>query len=117
MSPSAPDDNERLFHCANLQGVILGVGLAMLEQYFLQESQPSPDDLGKTKRRKTPANSTPGTPDIDDDDAVFPFHPLLPGHPGGHAGKKAKTGIGYAGSIREDVRVLLSYRVIIVGLE
>ena len=46
--------NDCLFHCPNLQGVILGVGLAMLETKFAEEveSQPSSTNTDKTRKRR-----------------------------------------------------------------
>lgn len=94
---TAKDDP--LFHCSNLQGVILGVGLSMLEQLFTEQTQENYDkkecSTRTTKRRKTEQNSTP---DNDEDDGVY--------YAGIHSslqGKKAKGGTGYAGDQKEDV--------------
>jgi hypothetical protein len=94
-------EEECLFHCANLQGVILGVGLTMLEQYFHDESSSASETVEKSasgKRRKSSTPLASHTLDIDDDDDAYPL-------PSGK-GKKAKLGIGYAGDVREDVRNL-----------
>ena len=100
-NPNA-DEQECLFHCANLQGAILGVGLAMLEQSFLDESVVTPDESNKSKRRKASGNSTPLATDAEDDDETY--FALTLGHiHAGPAGKKAKTGVGYAGTQKEDV--------------
>ncbi|KAI0340853.1 ubiquitin conjugating enzyme family protein [Trametopsis cervina] len=97
MSANQLEPDECLFHCANLQGVILGVGLTMLEQYFLHESggnSADQSDKGSNgKRRKAPLPPAHML-DLDDDDDAYPL-------PSGK-GKKAKLGIGYAGDIRED---------------
>ena len=37
--PAPIDIDASLFHCSNLQGAILGIGLAMLEKAFLDDSQ------------------------------------------------------------------------------
>ncbi|KAI0092127.1 ubiquitin conjugating enzyme family protein [Irpex rosettiformis] len=97
MTQNQLDENECLFHCANLQGAILGVGLTMLEKYFLEESGPAgdvPDKPINGKRRKAPAVQAHHGADIDDDDDSYPLPSMK--------GKKAKLGIGYAGEIRED---------------
>ncbi|EIW82142.1 ubiquitin conjugating enzyme family protein [Coniophora puteana RWD-64-598 SS2] len=95
-----------LFHCSNIQGAILGVGLAMLETHFIEQRNQSSDSANSqeakprtSKRRKTdsPVASPPPNPDgessDDDDDDDF----YTPG-----TGGKAKGGIGYAGDGRED---------------
>lgn len=100
VSKAQLEEGEALFHCPNLQGILLGVGLAMLEQKFLEE-QDSPAPQGgrpKTgKRRKAEPVPIPVThhDDDDDDDVMYP----IPFHP---TGKKAKLGVGYAGETRED---------------
>ena len=97
MTTSQMDEQECLFHCANLQGVILGVGLTMLEKYFLEETSSSgdvPEKPANGKRRK-PQTVQAHHADLDDDDDAYPPPPSK--------GKKAKLGIGYAGDIREDV--------------
>ena len=96
-------DENPLYHCADLQGVILGVGLTMLEQVFADQvadaaarsagastTKPS----GNTKKRKADTNAlhTPMDPD-DVDDLYYSTG----------KGKKAKGGVGYAGNVREDV--------------
>lgn len=93
-------DENPLFHCSNLQGVILGVGLGMLEQLFSEQIR----DVGvprsitenkNTKKRKVgPAGTINPLLDIDDDEDDVYY---------GAKGKKAKGGIGYAGNVREDV--------------
>lgn len=94
------DDNP-LYHCANMQGVILGVGLSMLEQMFLEQvrdagssstSRGKPDS--NSKKRKAGTTSTPQPIDVDDDDDVYYARAK---------GKKARGGVGYAGDLREDV--------------
>ncbi|KAL0949942.1 hypothetical protein HGRIS_009968 [Hohenbuehelia grisea] len=96
---SATDDTEALFHCSNIQGVVLGVGLSMLEQvYFEQTQEPSSSSDSQprnSKRRKmdTILKVTKLLSTNDDDDDVY------------YAGsnKKGKGGIGYAGEVREDM--------------
>jgi hypothetical protein len=103
--PTAAADDDPLFHCSNLQGVILGVGLAMLEQMFSEQSQEYSSDqdskVRNSKRRKinVPTNQS-SIRDLDDDDDVYYANV---------AGKKAKGGIGYAGDQREDVSVPLCF--------
>lgn len=94
---SSVDDN--LFHCSNLQGVILGIGLTMLESTFTEQRQQNSEEnssKSKTnKRRKTDLHSSSSTPkgDDDEDDSYYMSLPV---------GKKSKGGIGYAGDVKED---------------
>lgn len=94
----AKDDRD-LFHCSNLQGIILGVGLVMLEQLYNDQLQNPlcPENKARTcKRRKTdPVISTPMILDPDDDDDNYLSPPSQ--------GKKSKLGVGYAGDQKEDV--------------
>ncbi|KAF8272514.1 hypothetical protein EI94DRAFT_1769775 [Lactarius quietus] len=87
-----------LFHCSNLQGVILGVGLALLEQLYHDQLQNplGPENKVRTsKRRKTdPIINTSMILDPDDDDDSYLTPPAQ--------GKKPKVGIGYAGDQKED---------------
>ncbi|KAJ3999011.1 hypothetical protein F5050DRAFT_1893090 [Lentinula boryana] len=76
--------SDPLWHCSNLQSVILGVGLFMIQKLFEQqkeESESRDTTEREAKRRKTR--------DIDDDDPI------------GVLGQK-KGGIGYAGEVKED---------------
>ncbi|KAJ3757032.1 hypothetical protein EV360DRAFT_46899 [Lentinula raphanica] len=73
--------SDPLWHCSNLQGVILGVGLYMIEKQFEQQKEQieTRDTTEReSKRRKTR--------DSDDDD--YPT--------------QKKGGIGYAGNVKED---------------
>jgi hypothetical protein len=82
--PGAASDDNVLFHCSNLQGVILGIGLGILEQQFVEDTGNDGDNSGRTsKRRKTSPNE----------------EGFL--HPG--RGTRAKGGTGYAGDQKEDV--------------
>lgn len=93
--------DDTLFHCANLQGVLLGMGLSMVQkQYDNQGSiiSPSPDEPDKKKRK------------IDDVDAsqTTPSQPVVPPSWNPHMDEyygtnKSKSGIGYAGTVKEDV--------------
>ncbi|KAI0307244.1 hypothetical protein B0F90DRAFT_1807893 [Multifurca ochricompacta] len=87
-----------LFHCSNLQGIILGVGLAMLEQLYhdqLQNPLGHENKIRTSKRRKTdPVINTSMILDPDDDDDSYISSSAL--------GKKLKVGIGYAGDQKED---------------
>lgn len=86
-----------LFHCSNLQGVILGVGLTMLEQLFNEQNHDQFDitdsSIRNNKRRKTDGTVL----DVDDEDALYYLN--VPG-------KKAKGGTGYAGDVTEDVSLI-----------
>ncbi|KAF8655221.1 hypothetical protein AX16_003128 [Volvariella volvacea WC 439] len=85
-------EDDILFHCPNLQGVILGVGLFMLEQQFIE---PAPESHGSDesdripKRRKTNA---PGSITSEWETQNYMSE----------VGRKAKGGIGYAGDQKED---------------
>ncbi|KAI0677647.1 ubiquitin conjugating enzyme family protein [Trametes maxima] len=101
--PSSLDVDASLFHCANLQGVILGVGLAMLEKAYVDDSLDAsngqkPGDRTSRKRRKMEAPPAPtlelNDEDDEDEEAYYPI-PIQ--------GKKAKLGTGYAGDVREDM--------------
>ena len=98
MTEADQDEKNCLFHCSNLQGVILGVGLAMVEHRFIDEKQEkTPQKAAKSatgKRRKATTNVASAPYDLDEDGL-----PIV----GGGNGKKAKLGIGYAGDIKEDV--------------
>jgi hypothetical protein len=94
-----------LFHCSNLQGVILGIGLAMLEMMFVEHRQQSADEQSQgapkaksSKKRKMDLHSSTTNGDDDDDDTYYMSLP---------AGKKARGGTGYAGDGREDVSCLV----------
>ncbi|KAI9507568.1 hypothetical protein F5148DRAFT_1204007 [Russula earlei] len=96
-STKASNDND-LFHCSNLQGIILGVGLAMLEQLYhdqLQNPLGHENKVRTSKRRKTdPVINAPMILDPDDDDDSYLSPPTQ--------GKKSKLGVGYAGDQKED---------------
>ncbi|PFH46326.1 hypothetical protein AMATHDRAFT_70134 [Amanita thiersii Skay4041] len=85
------EDNS-LFHCSNIQGVILGVGLSMLEQYFAETVTPINNVEEQTrKRRKTEGH-----------EADLPVVAIMLGTGAKVYSKKAKGGIGYAGEQVED---------------
>ena len=75
--PNAAAGDDPLFHCSDIQGVILGNGLSMLEQVYadiIQEHAGGDPNARTTKRRKVDALTTPShapTPDGDDDDDVY----------------------------------------------
>jgi hypothetical protein len=94
--PTAATDDNPLFHCSNLQGVILGIGLSMLENLFSEQTQEQTQDLleSKDKARSSKRRKTDPTPDLDDDDTVY--------YAGVQGGKK-RGGTGYAGDQKEDV--------------
>ncbi|KII94754.1 hypothetical protein PLICRDRAFT_47766 [Plicaturopsis crispa FD-325 SS-3] len=95
--PTAASDDDPLFHCSNLQGVILGIGLSMVESLFAERAQDMSDDSSEaprtSKKRKMASVPKPPISTIEDDDDYYPTT----------TGKKAKSGgIGYAGDQRED---------------
>jgi hypothetical protein len=97
--PSTATEDNPLFHCSNLQGVILGVGLSMLEQLHSEQTQGVPKSASlpndKTnKKRKVPDIAT--SEDMDEDEDAY-YNTVA------SRGKKAKGGTGYAGSTKEDV--------------
>ncbi|KZT06502.1 ubiquitin conjugating enzyme family protein [Laetiporus sulphureus 93-53] len=96
----SPTEDLSLFHCSNLQGVILGIGLAMLEKLFIGQSQDVPSSQGGKvtggKRRKTETVPLQVLHDHDEDEDEDNYYPPV------GQGKKAKLGVGYAGDIRED---------------
>ena len=95
-----------LFHCSDLQGIILGVGLSMLQHMFADQTQSgsSPPDGERTKKKRKVEAPEPNEDEDEDDYYAGP-----PG-PGQHRGRKAKGGTGYAGAQREDVRLLFPIR-------
>lgn len=95
--PTAATDDDPLFHCSNLQGVILGIGLSMLEQLFSEQTQDQIQELLESKDNKTRSSKrrkTDSTLDLDDDDTVY--------YASVQGGKK-RGGTGYAGEQKEDV--------------
>ncbi|KAJ1311203.1 hypothetical protein OPQ81_009704 [Rhizoctonia solani] len=88
--PGAPGAANVLFHCANLQGVILGIGLHMIEQLFQEHHQAHNDTVNGSKKRKV----SPQAGSYDDDDEYITSEMVR--------GKKAKAGTGYAGAGKED---------------
>ena len=93
-------DEDVLFHCPNLQGVLLGVGLFTLESKYTEQYSPAAladatqSKSRNPKRRKTrTGNSSPASEADDYDYGIS-----------GPIGKRAKGGTGYAGSQKEDVR-------------
>jgi len=94
-------DEDILFHCPNLQGILLGVGLFTLENKYTEQYSPAAhDDVPQPKsrnlkrRKMGTGNSSPAS-EIDDYDYATV----------GPVGKKSKGGTGYAGSQKEDVWV------------
>jgi hypothetical protein len=101
--PTAAQDDDPLFHCPNLQGVILGVGLHMLEQLHASQTkaslaEPSQKPRQKKKRKTGTASQATGANAGDDEDDVYYAN----------IGKKTKEGVGYAGDTREDVCVFFT---------
>ena len=93
------DDNP-LFHCSNLQGVILGVGLSMLEQLFVEQSQDSMKVplLSDKNNKKRKVQDVVPVDEMDEDEDMYYSSAAA-------RGKKAKGGTGYAGAAKEDVSI------------
>ncbi|KAH7105452.1 hypothetical protein BKA62DRAFT_689728 [Auriculariales sp. MPI-PUGE-AT-0066] len=90
--PGASSDDNPLFHCSNLQGVILGVGLSMLEHTYAESNSASSPPGDSDKPRVAKRRKLEGTPEEEEDE-----------YGSGPKGKKAKGGVGYAGAIKEDM--------------
>ncbi|EPQ59915.1 hypothetical protein GLOTRDRAFT_32925, partial [Gloeophyllum trabeum ATCC 11539] len=93
--------DDPLFHCSNLQGVILGVGLFLVEQMYSGQIQEGKSDqtttVGNSKKRKSETQlPPPPSSSVDDDDEDYPSTKTM-------SSKKAKSGTGYAGDVREDM--------------
>ncbi|KAK0468344.1 uncharacterized protein EV420DRAFT_1503974 [Desarmillaria tabescens] len=91
--PSAATDDNPLFHCSNMQGVILGVGISMLEQMFVDQISETPHNKESKPRSSKRRKPNPPGKDLDDDDDIY-YTPV--------GGKRAKGGTGYAGDQKED---------------
>lgn len=89
------DSSDLLFHCPDLQGVIIGVGLIMLELMFLEKFKDDSETVQKSERHE----STPSVNTSTNDQKIVSIG----------KGKRAKNGTGYAGSRHEDVSLHLSY--------
>ncbi|KAF5321022.1 hypothetical protein D9619_001097 [Psilocybe cf. subviscida] len=89
----AASRDDPLFHCSDLQGVILGVGLTMLDDAFRRQDQEvldtSEGSVRTTKRRKTDQAR-----DTEDDGSPSPFE--------APRDKRNQGGTGYAGNVAED---------------
>ncbi|TFK28765.1 ubiquitin conjugating enzyme family protein [Coprinopsis marcescibilis] len=85
--------SDPLFHCSDLQGLILGVGLTMLEQVFQDQKEETADSgeqsSRNSKRRKTDSGGDDDVPSVS---GIFSMS----------SSKKSKGGIGYAGDQKED---------------
>lgn len=97
-SYSAPDKSrpgiaaeDELFHCANLQGVTLGMGLSMVQQLFADQAKNESNSSGEPEKKKRKTDKVAGAYD-EDEDLITPS-----------SAQKLKGGIGYAGSRQEDV--------------
>ncbi|KAF7332161.1 Baculoviral IAP repeat-containing protein 6 [Mycena kentingensis (nom. inval.)] len=95
--PGAAAPGDPLFHCADIQGVIIGMGLYMLLDQMVQSQAAASSDPktrnSNNKRRKT-GKLLSKDADDDDDEPYF--------NVAGSTGKRAKGGIGYAGDLKED---------------
>ncbi|KAG6900953.1 hypothetical protein C0993_004390 [Termitomyces sp. T159_Od127] len=89
-------EHDALFHCSNLQGVILGIGLAMLEQSFIEQIH-EPREIKDQNSRTTKRRKTDSATSFDPDDEDVAYYGSLPG-----TKKKQVGGVGYAGDAKED---------------
>ncbi|GJJ07550.1 hypothetical protein Clacol_001752 [Clathrus columnatus] len=87
--------NDILFHCSNIQGIILGVGLSMLEHLFIEQTTDGQVAATLTKTTKKRKAREAVVDDMDEDDDLHYGT-------GNIRGKKAKGGTGYAGAAKED---------------
>lgn len=106
-------DDEAMFHCPNLQGVLLGVGLFMLERLHAEQYAPSTPAVDsseeksrKAKRRKT-ESPTPA-PEYEPPFADY-SSPSQVSFKNTKGKKSTVGGIGYAGDLKEDVCLQLSH--------
>ncbi|KAF8639801.1 hypothetical protein AX17_001060 [Amanita inopinata Kibby_2008] len=88
---SSEDDS--LFHCSNIQGVILGVGLSILEQYFADSNARSIGSADEQSRKRRKMDTPEPNP---------PVAAIMLGTGSKIYAKKYKGGIGYAGEQVED---------------
>lgn len=87
-----------LFHCADLQGVILGVGLTMLDNIFNKQSQETLETADASSRNNKRRKTDSGPAENDDGDILYYAN---------NQAKRSKGGVGYDGDIVEDVRSFL----------
>jgi len=92
--PNAAQDDNPLFHCSNLQGVILGIGLSMTEHMFTEQVQDSESKDERTAKRRKTNSAVP----IDMNDTEDEYSEQAP----------ARRGTGYSGAAREDVCIMIS---------
>lgn len=90
-------EHDALFHCSSLQGVILGIGLSMLEQLFIEQIH-EPREIKDLNSRTSKRRKTDPVPSFDLDDEDIAYYGPLPG-----TKKKQVGGVGYAGDVKEDV--------------
>lgn len=92
--------NDPLFHCSDLQGIILGMGLLMLEQTFQAQQNDTPaepsEKVSKANKRRKTDNSSGESDSV----GFLGFVGVS-----SSSSKKAKGGIGYAGDQKEDVSI------------
>ncbi|KAF9481960.1 hypothetical protein BDN70DRAFT_875580 [Pholiota conissans] len=82
-----------LFHCADLQGVILGVGLTMLENIFNKQDQEPMEFTDTSSRNNKRRKTGPSLNQVENDDGDMSYY---------GNNKRSKGGIGYDGDIVED---------------
>ncbi|KZS97566.1 hypothetical protein SISNIDRAFT_449083 [Sistotremastrum niveocremeum HHB9708] len=96
----ATEADDPMFHCANLQGVLLGMGLFMLENHFTaQVDSTRNQDTRNAKRRKVEDKALPMYA-VDPEDEYDDDHPTATA--AGRPRRSAPGGTGYAGDVKED---------------
>ncbi|KAL1412563.1 hypothetical protein Q8F55_000310 [Vanrija albida] len=107
-SPNSDGEIESLLHCLNAQGVIIGVGLHMIEEGFsAAPALATPDEKDEThptKKRKVKKLMSKfvaggNEDDLSDSDMSETESPALPGNARGRSYAK---GTGYSGTQHED---------------
>lgn len=94
-----------LFHCANLQGVIIGMGLAIVQMHYDFQAGPSPSSPTLPASTEEPEKKKRKLGSVLK--GIVPSIHLGPNDEDEYGGKKSRSGIGYAGTTREDVRIRL----------
>lgn len=90
------EEDTVLFHCSNIQGVILGIGLSMLEQCFAEVTSNTTDSTDEQSRKRRKMSNPESDPPV----------AIMLGTGTKIYAKKHK-GVGYAGDQAEDVRPFL----------
>lgn len=108
---------DKLLHCFDIQGILIGVGLHLIERSFGHKTAAGSESSSPpTKKRKklqipslAPASTGTWTPDPDgDDDDDYDVYDVGLGGGSGSTGSRAAKGTGYAGAGTEDVGCVLA---------